>query len=1134
MNTRDVPLDEALAIGIAANDHARSIIKLGSTQIENNMLALKDYVSLYDAIGSKSKGLRGEIKSQKQKNRLEPDEDVAFYESVIAWTIMKQLGNCLELAIQALDYIISIIASSINAEVFRIKGGDHVFLVLNRDPKSKVEDPTTWGEAAVICDPWNAKVYEAKYYRSELKNFYVKEIKNEKHKIIGYKNYIEDFKKHKLVLVENLNVDFFRRMRTVDKLQSSFIRESNKLLDALTKHNEYLTQIKNGLINHYAKDTSHVEQMLHVIGDRITATNTLIKKIMDSMKSLSKDSSQLNYRDIRSTLYKMLEENEKNTQLLMNNQKMEIASAFNMILPKVDPSTIESGHVNSAAQLPTHLLNKDGPALENKWESLMKAIVENHSFNSIKLLIEQGVNINANDDDGNTAILFAAEKGRIDVVNYLIEQGAYINYENTGITACHLAANKGHLEVVKLLIEKGALVNAETHEGMNALQFAAMEGHTEVINYLINHGANVNASDTEGNTPLSLAVEAGHFEMVKLLIRAKGDVNAADITGNTPLINLAMVDNPSWEHEKIANYLIEQGAKVNAMNSEGSSALSLAAQGGSDRLNMVKLLIEAKADVNTVDKAGNTPFMNAGDLSIATYLENHGAAMNVKNKKNMTPLMTAASNGHVKIVQYLIKNGFSLNVTDIDGKTPLMLAAEGGHLEMVEWLVKKLRTDPDANRDDDLDLALMSAVANGHLELAKYLVQAGASLDAIDDSNNTLLILAAYAGHFRVVKWLIEQGADVNALNVDSFSALIGAASGGHMKVFKLLFATKKYSDEEVNQALLTAAKNDQLEVVKYLIENGININFTQTEYTPLMLASISGHLEMVEWLVEHGADVNVLNQDRISALKAAVLENQLEVAKFLVKKGGKLDIADSEGNTPFMTAVDYGHLKMVKWFVKKLRAKGEMSTALEQPNNHGVTALLMAVNNGNVEMAEFLVKKGAKLGVADSEGNTPLMIAADNGHLEMAKWLVKQGAVVNALNDEKRSALMLAVYEGHFEVAKYLLIKGANINAQDSKGATPLMTAALNGDFKIVQLLLQLGAKQDIVDNRGHSALFYASKHGGDSGDKIVHFLKNIHKVPPAPPLNLFSSTKSTTATTTSTIPEKKDVVSRKKARNE
>lgn len=83
-------------------------------------------------------------------------------------------GNCGEYAMLALKYVVAHNNSNsaqINAECYEVQGGDHVFLVVGREPASNPKDPSTWGESAYICDPWANDVYEAKDYLTKTKGF---------------------------------------------------------------------------------------------------------------------------------------------------------------------------------------------------------------------------------------------------------------------------------------------------------------------------------------------------------------------------------------------------------------------------------------------------------------------------------------------------------------------------------------------------------------------------------------------------------------------------------------------------------------------------------------------------------------------------------------------------------------------------------------------------------------------------------------------------------------------------------------------------------------------------------------------------------------------------------------------------
>lgn len=80
-----------------------------------------------------------------------------------------KLGTCLEMS--ALGYTYSHELLSKPVEIFHIKNGNHVFLVLGRDLDSHPTDYKRWGETAVICDVWKGESYLASKLEKQLKNF---------------------------------------------------------------------------------------------------------------------------------------------------------------------------------------------------------------------------------------------------------------------------------------------------------------------------------------------------------------------------------------------------------------------------------------------------------------------------------------------------------------------------------------------------------------------------------------------------------------------------------------------------------------------------------------------------------------------------------------------------------------------------------------------------------------------------------------------------------------------------------------------------------------------------------------------------------------------------------------------------
>src|ERR1019366_7029997 len=133
--------------------------------------------------------------------------------------------------------------------------------------------------------------------------------------------------------------------------------------------------------------------------------------------------------------------------------------------------------------------------------------------------------INAPDQKGETLLESAAAKGKLAVVNVLLENGAAADgLQQPGLTPLHYAAANGHKAIVDLLLSKGAKADAQNQSGVTPLHLAARKGYETVAKALLAAGAPVNAqtkgrsgSDTEdlqyhintGQSALHLAAIAG-------------------------------------------------------------------------------------------------------------------------------------------------------------------------------------------------------------------------------------------------------------------------------------------------------------------------------------------------------------------------------------------------------------------------------------------------------------------------------------------------------------------------------------------------------------------------------------------------------------------------------------------------
>jgi ankyrin repeat protein len=187
------------------------------------------------------------------------------------------------------------------------------------------------------------------------------------------------------------------------------------------------------------------------------------------------------------------------------------------------------------------------------------------------------------------------------------------------------------------------------------------------------------------------------------------------------------------------------------------------------------------------------------------------------------------------------------------------------------------------------------------------------------------------------------------------------------------------------------------------------------------MKAAWEGELEIAKYLIDKGANVNYSNQDKETPLYQAIGREQIDLVRLLLEKGAKVDVADVYGFTPLHKAASAGNVEIVKLLVS---AKANLNAEM-----YGLTPLMLAVSSRKPEAVLALLDLGVNVNYASRSGNvgqTALYSAIQNGDVEMVKLLLARKANPNARTKSGETLLQQAQKGEQDDIVALLKAAGA------------------------------------------------------------------------------------------------------------
>ncbi|XP_008206465.1 ankyrin-3-like [Nasonia vitripennis] len=482
-----------------------------------------------------------------------------------------------------------------------------------------------------------------------------------------------------------------------------------------------------------------------------------------------------------------------------------------------------------------------------------------------------------------TQLVFRAIKqGDLTMVKQLVKEGGLrINARTENRTLLHFVVDSDFstVAVVRHLVQAGCRINSVNTRGNTALHIALQYHKLGIARYLIKAGANVRAKNVERETPLQLAVaNKSHVDLVTEML-PNGDLHAKCKFYGLMSLQLAIVGvrYRHWirklvesyggksiygsELRKVVKMLLDAGADVNARDISNSSPLHCAVYTGD--VELVKILIDAGADLNHLTETGFAVLHDAvlcGNEAMVRLLLSRGSRVDIQVEDiGDTALHWAirlnTEGSHEKIIKHLMKFGSNMYKLNLNAESPFNYVLQYGDPKLLNFFIDEYKADIKMVNVPGGKHPLMFAAQNKHQEVMDRVLDCGFDVNTwCKKFNASALHLACSLCLPKNVRRLISKGANVNVKNGIQRTPIFNA-------IFDIYG-----SEEDTVPALLFRQDfaEERKEVMRILLHNGADINYPikveslNTDKTILEIAYDFKDIAACKVIIQYAAMVEV------------------------------------------------------------------------------------------------------------------------------------------------------------------------------------------------------------------------------------------------------------------------------------
>jgi ankyrin repeat protein len=261
--------------------------------------------------------------------------------------------------------------------------------------------------------------------------------------------------------------------------------------------------------------------------------------------------------------------------------------------------------------------------------------------------------------------------------------------------------------------------------------------------------------------------------------------------------------------------------------------------------------------------------------------------------------------------------------------------------------------------------------------------------------------------------------------------------------------------------ALISLCSEGRIDAVRALLEAGADSNATSNlGMTPLGQALGLQFPDIAELLLKHGADPDQLVDVNIAPLTIAISSGDARMTGLLLEHKASLTLREPCSDPPpIIQTAEEGNLDILRLLHEEYGA--DINLVFEE---YGQTALMSAIEKSQDACFDYLLEKGANLGVLNKEDKSLLHIAACADNVHAIEELLKRGFDVEQCAPGPRTPLLLAACDGCGKAVRALLDHGADMAAEATDGNTARMLAEKNGHKNIVELLDETQHKRHLA----------------------------------------------------------------------